>query len=133
MTAADKLNAETLKAIPLLYGFNATDFSQILDVMEQVTFDPGRLILEQGGTSRDLWILIEGGCEVSRRVDPARSDSKRVVLAMLEPPGQMIQSEQGQCSAEPATLRRGIHPEHVDLTQTCRLPAVVDLGPMEPE
>ena len=87
MTAADKLNAETLKSIPLLHGFNATDFSQLLEVMERVAFDPGRLILEQGGTSRDLWILLDGGCEVSRRVDPARSDSKRVVLAMLEPPG----------------------------------------------
>lgn len=87
MTAVDGLNAESLKVIPLLHGFNATDFSQILDVMEQVGFDPGRLILEQGGTSRDLWILLEGTCEVSRRVDPSRSDSKRVVLATLEPPG----------------------------------------------
>ena len=87
MTAADELNAESLKAITLLHGFNATDFSQILDVMEQVTFDPGRLILEQGGSSRDLWILLEGTCEVSRRVDPAKADSKRVGLAMLETPG----------------------------------------------
>lgn len=87
MNAADGLNVESLKSIPLLHGFNATDFSQIRDVMEQVGFDPGRLILEQGGTSRGLWILLEGTCEVSRRVDPSRSDPKRVVLAMLEPPG----------------------------------------------
>ena len=87
MTAADGVNTEILKKLPLLHGFNATDFSQILEVMEQVTFDPGRLILEQGATSRDLWILLEGTCEVSRRVDPAKGDAKRVVLAMLEPPG----------------------------------------------
>jgi len=87
MTAADGLNTERLKTIPLLNGFNATDLSQILDVMEQVTFEPGRLILEQGGTSRDLWVTLEGTCEVSRRLEPTRADSNRVVLAMLEPPG----------------------------------------------
>ena len=87
MTAADSVNAESLKAIPLFQGFNATDYSQILDVMERVAFEPGRLILEQGGTSRDLWVLLEGSCEVSRRVVPGKADSKRVVLAMLEPPG----------------------------------------------
>ena len=87
MTAAGALTADTLRTIPLFHGFNATDCSQILDVMEQLAFEPGRVILEQGGTSRDLWVLLEGTCEVSRRFELGKADSKRVVLAMLEPPG----------------------------------------------
>ena len=87
MNAAAMPDPDALRAIPLFQEFNATDFSQVLDVAERVAFEPGRLILEQGATSRDLWVLLGGTCEVSRRVDPARSDSRRVVLAVLEPPG----------------------------------------------
>lgn len=87
MSSAAMPNPDALRAIPLFRDFNATDFSQVLDVAERVGFDPGRLILEQGATSRDLWVLLGGTCEVSRRVDPAQPDSRRVVLAVLEPPG----------------------------------------------
>jgi len=87
MTASDAITAAALRALPLFQGFNATDATQLLDVMEVVTFEPGRLILQQGDSSRDLWVLLEGTCEVSRRVEPANTDSKRVVLALLEPPG----------------------------------------------
>ncbi|MCX7402708.1 MAG: cyclic nucleotide-binding domain-containing protein [Planctomycetia bacterium] len=77
----------SLKTIPLFQGFNDTDYSQITDVSNVVTFETGKLVLEQGAVSRDLWVLLEGTCEVSRRIDPHKPDSKRVVLAMLEPPG----------------------------------------------
>jgi CRP/FNR family transcriptional regulator, cyclic AMP receptor protein len=87
MSASDSLGTALLRTIPLFQGFNDTDYSQIADIAEVATFEPGRLVLEQGGSSRDIWVLLEGTCEVSRRVDPGRSDSKRVVLAMLEPPG----------------------------------------------
>ena len=87
MSAAEMPDHEVLRAIPLFKDFNATDFSQVLDVADRVAFEPGRLILEQGASSRDLWLLLGGSCEVSRRTDPAKADSRRVVLAVLEPPG----------------------------------------------
>ncbi|NQW47558.1 MAG: cyclic nucleotide-binding domain-containing protein [Planctomycetes bacterium] len=86
MSVTDVLNSDSLRAIPLFQGFNTTDYSQMLDVMDLVPFGPDRLILQQGGTSRDLWVLLEGTCEVSRRLELDKADSKRVVLAMLEPP-----------------------------------------------
>ena len=76
MSVTDVLNSDSLRAIPLFQGFNTTDYSQMLDVMDLVPFGPDRLILQQGGTS----------CEVSRRLELDKADSKRVVLAMLEPP-----------------------------------------------
>jgi len=87
MTATGRPGTDVLATIPLFQGFNATDHSQLLDVAEPVSFAPGALILAQGDSSRDLWVLLEGTCEVSRRVDPQASDSRRVVLAKLEAPG----------------------------------------------
>ena len=82
----EKVSPEALHEMPLFSGFNATDLSQISDIGAVVEFQPERLILEQGATSRDLWILLEGRCEVARRVNAQDPDAKRVTLAHLEPP-----------------------------------------------
>lgn len=82
----EKVSPEVLRDMPLFSGFNDTDLSQISDIGRLVEFQPERLILEQGATSRDLWILLEGRCEVARRVDAQDPDAKRVTLAHLEPP-----------------------------------------------
>jgi len=92
MTSPERISSVVLQAIPLFRGFNATDSSQIADVAEVVEFGPGALVIEQGASSRNLWILLEGACEVSRRIDPAamppgHEESRSVVLAKLEPPG----------------------------------------------
>jgi len=77
---------ELLRGMPLFSGFNTTDLSQIIDIATVIEYPPERLILEQGATSRDLWILLEGRCEVDRRANPREVGSKRVSLAHLEPP-----------------------------------------------
>lgn len=82
----DAVQLDLLRGMPLFGGFNATDLSQIIDIAAVVEFPPERLILEQGATSRDLWILLEGRCEVARRSDARDAESKRVTLAHLEPP-----------------------------------------------
>lgn len=82
----ETVSPEFLREMPLFSGFNATDLSQISDIGGVVEFQPERLILEQGATSRDLWILLDGRCEVTRRADPHDAESKRVSLAHLEPP-----------------------------------------------
>ena len=81
----ETVSPEFLREMPLFSGFNATDLSQISDIGGVVEFQPERLILEQGATSRDLWILLDGRCEVTRRADPHDAESKRVSLAHLEP------------------------------------------------
>jgi CRP-like cAMP-binding protein len=87
MNAAGIIDADTLRRIPLFQSFNATDCSQVLDVASVALFQPDRMILEQGGASRDLWVLLEGRCEVSRRLDLTRPEPRRITLATLEPPG----------------------------------------------
>ncbi len=85
MTGIDLLRTAEIKKIPLFQGFNDTDYSQIADVADVVLFEPKKLVLEQGAVSREIWVLLAGTCEVSRRIDPDNRDSKRVMLASLEP------------------------------------------------
>jgi len=80
------VDPETLRGMPLFNGFNTTDVAQIIDISTVVDFPPEQRILEQGATSRDLWILLEGRCEVIRRANTQEIDTKQVTLAHLDPP-----------------------------------------------
>ena len=86
MNANEAVQSLQLKSIPLFADFNETDCRQIADVASVVTFDAEKLILKQGQVSRDLWIVLEGVCEVSRSLDTVMPDPKRMVLATLESP-----------------------------------------------
>ncbi len=51
-------------------------------------FCAGEYVIRQGDQSRDLWIVLEGQCEVVRRLKPEENpanDGESLVLAALEP------------------------------------------------
>jgi CRP/FNR family transcriptional regulator, cyclic AMP receptor protein len=78
----------TLHHIPLFRGLNESEFHQIAEVMQMRQFKPGEVILRQGDESRDLWIVIEGQCEVVRRLKPGEErigEGDSLVLATLAP------------------------------------------------
>ncbi len=77
---------EMLRDIPLFNGFNATDLAQIIDISSVHEFPADELIVEQGATSRDLYVLLDGRCEVIRRANPHDPKTKQVTLARLEAP-----------------------------------------------
>ncbi|HTQ39074.1 MAG TPA: cyclic nucleotide-binding domain-containing protein [Pirellulales bacterium] len=82
------LNLETLRRIPLLTGLNESEFRQIAEVLRLREFAPGEYVIRQGDQSRDLWIVLEGQCEVVRRLKPGEENHKpaeSLVLAVLEP------------------------------------------------
>jgi CRP/FNR family cyclic AMP-dependent transcriptional regulator len=82
------LNLETLRRIPLFHGLNESEFRQIADVIRLREFSPGEYVILQGDQSRDLWIVLEGQCEVVRRLKPKDENhqpSESLVLAVLEP------------------------------------------------
>ena len=80
------ITTEVLRDIPLFDNFNATDLAQIIDISSVIDFPPDQLIVEQGATSRDLYVLIDGRCEVIRRANPQDPNTKRVTLARLDSP-----------------------------------------------
>jgi len=74
-----------LRQIPLFRGLNETECRQIFEIVQTRSFAPKELIIRQGETSRNLWVVLEGTCEVRKRIVPETSGDEAVVLAVLEP------------------------------------------------
>ncbi|HEV2972462.1 MAG TPA: cyclic nucleotide-binding domain-containing protein [Pirellulales bacterium] len=81
----DILPDKLLQDIPLFRMLNPTERRQIAEIIKVTAFQPGDLILEQGKESRNLWVVVEGKCEVVRHLEHKDSEMESVVLATLEP------------------------------------------------
>jgi CRP/FNR family transcriptional regulator, cyclic AMP receptor protein len=82
------VNPDTLHMVPLFRGMNESEFRQIVEVMRVREFGPGELVVRQGDNSRDLWVLLEGQCEVVRQLKPGKGaphERESLLLAVLEP------------------------------------------------
>jgi CRP/FNR family transcriptional regulator, cyclic AMP receptor protein len=79
------LPIEALKPIPLFQGFTESEFLRLQALAEQSTFRPGELVVEQDRLSQNLWILLEGTCEVFRQETGGEPSALPLVLATLEP------------------------------------------------
>jgi CRP/FNR family cyclic AMP-dependent transcriptional regulator len=77
-----------LQDIPLFRTLNPTELRQLAEVIQIKVSKPGDLILEQGKECRNLWIVVEGKCEVVRHVDQKEGEKESVVLATIEPYNQ---------------------------------------------
>jgi CRP-like cAMP-binding protein len=74
----------TLKACTQLASFrdlNESECQQVLEIANERTFAPGEPVIEQGGRSEQLWILLEGKCDVIK----ASTHDGPLVLAQLDP------------------------------------------------
>jgi len=80
------LNLDTLRRIPLFHNLNESEFRQIAEVIRLRDFAGGEFVIRQGDQSRDLWVVLEGQCEVVRRLKPGQQPStETLALAVLEP------------------------------------------------
>ena len=74
-----------LGQIPFFRGLNDDECQQLGRIARTKNFAPGEIVLRQGESSRDLWAVLEGKCEVVRHKDGPASAGDSVVLAVLEP------------------------------------------------
>jgi CRP-like cAMP-binding protein len=81
------LNMQVLRSIPLFDGLNETEYRQIAEVIQIEAFQAGDVLIRQGETSRNLWVMLDGVGEVRKRMTPGAPRSESVVLATLEPYG----------------------------------------------
>jgi CRP-like cAMP-binding protein len=79
------LSLDTLRGIPLLHGLNESELRQIADVLQLRDFAPGQDVIRQGDQSRDLWIVLEGQCEVVRRLKPDVRQPPALPGVLVEP------------------------------------------------
>lgn len=62
-TELDQL-AEQLAVVPIFEGFSAKELLQMARVATVEEFSSGEVVLHQGRNSRNLWVVLEGKCQV---------------------------------------------------------------------
>lgn len=83
---SDNLSLDALCKIPLMANLNPTECHQIAEISRPAEYRPGDLIMKHGENSQDLWILLEGKCEVVKpRPEMPPAPENELVLAVLEP------------------------------------------------
>jgi CRP-like cAMP-binding protein len=76
---------QVLRSIPLFQGLNETECRQIAEVIQMHSFAAGETVIRQGESSRNLWVMLEGTCEVAKRLILDDPFSESIVLATVEP------------------------------------------------
>jgi CRP-like cAMP-binding protein len=70
--------------IPLFDGLGEADVWHVLDAMVARPFDPGEVILRQETVTQNVWLLLEGKCQVVKE-PPLGELGRTVTLAEIEP------------------------------------------------
>ncbi|MDX1965478.1 MAG: cyclic nucleotide-binding domain-containing protein [Pirellulales bacterium] len=86
MPTVKSVDIRVLRQLPLFRNLNESECRQVAEIIKPLQFHAGDTIVKQGESSRNLWILQTGVCEVTKRTRPERSDSEEIVLAIIEPP-----------------------------------------------
>lgn len=81
----EKTLCDVLQQAILFRGLSAAECQQLSQVAKVRHFAPGEVILRQGEDSRQLWVVLEGKCEVVRFKDEKHDARHSLVLAVLEP------------------------------------------------
>jgi CRP-like cAMP-binding protein len=86
-SAADRLRISGVLCgkVPILANLSEDDCRYLQMVAETLDYQPGQIVIRQGEESRNLWIVLNGKCEVIREPDAANNGERPVVLAQLEP------------------------------------------------
>jgi CRP-like cAMP-binding protein len=79
------VSIDALRTLPLFRNLNETECRQIAEICRLVPFKPGDCVLKSGDTSQNLWILMEGRCEVVKPRDPDDPYAQGLKLNTLEP------------------------------------------------
>lgn len=118
-------SVKLLQKIPIFRGLNETECRQLADIARTQDFAPGELVVRQGKSSQNLWVVHEGKCEVVKHKgeSPAARDS--LVLAVLEPyshfgemsffsPAPHSASVRAQTSVKLLKIARGDYDDLID-------------------
>ena len=87
---------DQLAQMSIFAGLSDEQRRQIVEIATTVEFSPGETILRQGDSSQNLWIVVEGQCEVTRTVtrksgggrNGSQNGVDAIVLAELGPYSQ---------------------------------------------
>jgi CRP/FNR family cyclic AMP-dependent transcriptional regulator len=52
------------KACPIFQGFTVEEYEQVLALLSEESYAKGSVIIDEGKSKQDLWIVVQGSCEV---------------------------------------------------------------------
>ncbi len=85
MTNEGTIDGDVLIHIPVFQGLTAAQRQEVVARGELKTLAPGEMLIRQGQTSQDLWVLLEGSCEVLKQLTSRPATAEPTLLAVLEP------------------------------------------------
>ncbi|MES1213554.1 MAG: cyclic nucleotide-binding domain-containing protein [Singulisphaera sp.] len=85
MTFDAAIDSTVLLHIPVFQGLSESQRQEVVRLGELKSLAPGDLLLRQGQTSQDLWVLLEGTCEVFKQLTSRPATAEPTLLAVLEP------------------------------------------------
>lgn len=86
MGETTSIEPEQLKKVPLFQNLSEAECKQLADISSVIAFEPGEVVLRQGKSSQNLWVVLEGTCEVLKQLpDAGRGNHHEVKLAAIEP------------------------------------------------
>lgn len=85
MNMNKEIPLDRFSRVPLFQGFNDTEIRQVAEIAQVKEFSPGEVVIRQGQRSQDLWVLLEGQCEVIKLTGDGKPHGDAVILAVLEP------------------------------------------------
>lgn len=91
---SETIDLEILKRIPIFQGFTDAECRQLADLSTITEFQPSDIVVHQGQTSQDLWIVLEGCCEVIKQLDGKKSGAE----------GKKLDTDGKKAKAEPLEL-----------------------------
>lgn len=78
----DSVSPSLLRSIPLFRGLNDTECRQLAEIAHTQTAHAAEVIVPQGASSQNLWVVLEGACEVVRKI-AAHGHESELVLAEI--------------------------------------------------
>lgn len=99
------IDVESLKRVPILAGLSAAQLRHLAELAEIEDFRAGELILEQGQMSQNLWIVLEGKCEIVKRLSGQSNTAEPTMLAVIEPNGHFGEMSFFQSAPHSASVR----------------------------
>jgi CRP-like cAMP-binding protein len=75
---------EQFSQVPLFQGLNETEIRQVAEIAQVKEFSPGEVIIRQGQRGQELWVLLEGKCDVIKLTGRDKPRGEAVLLAVLE-------------------------------------------------
>ena len=75
--------ADELRAVPILDGFTDEQVAELAAAGEEVTYEPGARLFDEGRPADDWWVLLSGRIDLVRRIG-----HEEAVMATMENAGQ---------------------------------------------